>query len=187
MTNNPYCQLCWLYKSANIICMPCRPNIKAPLQIFVDSPTAQDEKFGGYGSSMVSRLLFWMLEKWSLTPEEVGINFALRCCASSLKKKVDKLDALAACNVYSNKYVNSAKALLGMGEVSSMRLLGDRPLKNTVYQQHDNIFISYSPGFFLQKPAETIDGLRMLYKAAEAASLTPLLNKDLELFDFGVI
>lgn len=172
--------------------MPCRSNLKAPLQIFVDSPTAQDDKFEGYGSSQVSRLLFWMLEKWTLSPSEVGINFTIRCCGTSLKKKVDKLDAVAACSVYSERYIEAAKALLGMGEASSFRLLGNRPLANTVYQEHRKVqdvpvFISYSPGFFLQKPAETIDGMRMLHQAAEAAGLTPVLNKELPLMDFGQI
>lgn len=178
--------------------MPARPNIHAPLQVFVDAPTDQDVKFGGYGTSRVSRLMFWMLEKWTLSPEEVGINFALRC-ANDISKKVDKRDALTACAEYSDRYIEAAVALIGFGELSSIRLLGDRPLASTVYQRHRKVrtinyitrdvfvAISYSPGYFLQKPSETTDGMRMLYWAAEAAGLKPMYNKDLPDFDFGII
>lgn len=174
--------------------MPCRPNKAAPLQIFIDSPTSQDDDFGEWGSSMVSRLLIWMLEKWTLSSEEVGINFTIRCCGSTLKnKKVDKLDAIAACSVYSERYILCAKALLGMGELSSFRLAGaSRPLKNTCYQEHKKVrdvpvFISYAPGYYLQNPGDVVSGLRMLYRAAVAAGLKPELNKELPLFDFGKI
>lgn len=192
MTTNPKCTLCWLHRSANVVCMPCKPNQQAPLQVFIDSPSPQDDEFGEFGSSRVSRLLFWMFEKWTLAPEEVGVNFAVRCCGSDLKKIVDKKDALAACSIYSERYITCAKALLGFGELSSMRLLANRSLKNTVYQEHKrehpvSVFISYAPGYFLQKPSEVVAGLRMLYRAARAAGLKPELNTELELFDFGTI
>jgi uracil-DNA glycosylase len=185
------CTRCWLHKSAKTVCMEAMPNLRAPLQVFIDGPTAQDDDFGGYGSSRVSRLLMWMLEKWTLYPEEVGINFTIRCCTSTVKKKVDQKDSIAACSIYSEKAIAAAKSLLGMGDLSSWRLL-DSPISRTVYQEHKKarpvpVFMSYSPGYFLQKTAETIDGLRMLHRAAEAAGLKPIYNKDLPLFDFGQI
>lgn len=186
------CTRCWLHKSVKVVSMNARPNKKAPLQIFIDGPTAQDDQFGGYGSSRVARLLFWMLEKWTLYPEEVGINFTLRCCTKTVKKKRDKFDAIEACMYHTLDVLDKAKAVLGMGELSSIRLLGNRPIGNTVYQRHNRamsipVFISYSPGYILGSPAEVVDGLRMLHDAAEAAGLQTELNTELELFDFGQI
>lgn len=185
------CTLCWLHREAKTVCMACRPNKAAPLQIFIDSPTPQDDEFGEYGGSRVARLMFWMLEKWTISPDEAGINFTIRCCGDT-KKKADKRDSVQACSVYSERYIECAKALIGFGELSSLRLVGDRPLKNTVYQEHKKVravpvFISRSPGYFIQNPSETVSGLRMLYRAAVTAGLKPKLNLELPLFDFGKI
>lgn len=186
------CTRCWLHKSAKVICMACAPNKSAPLQVFVDQPTAQDDDFGQYGSSRVSRLTMWMFEKWTLSPEEVGINFTVKC-AGDLTKKADKLHAMEACSIYSQPFIeaNTTKALLGFGELSCLRLL-NRPIKNAVYQEDKrtlpiSVFISYSPGYFLQNPSDVVAGLRMIHYAATAAGLKPELNKELELFDFGKI
>lgn len=188
------CTLCWLHKTVNTVCMSAQPNIHAPLQIFVDSPSPQDDVIGEYGSSMVSRLMIWMLEKWSLTPDDAGINFAIKCSAGkSLKKKIDKIESVETCARYTDKFIDQAKALIGFGELSSFRLLGvNRPLTRTVYQEHKrkdkcSIFISYSPGYLIQKPSETVDALRILHEAAVSAGLSPVLNRELPLFDFGVI
>lgn len=196
--DNPRCKLCWLHKSAGVVCMPAAPNRLAPLQVFVDQPTAQDDDFGQYGTSRVSRLMMWMLEKWTLSPEEVGISFTVRCYGD-LSKKADKRDAIQACSIYNEQYIQCAKALIGLGELSSFRLLGNRPIKNTVYQQHKKattstgimldipVFISYSAGYYLQNPSDVVAGLRMIHQAAKAAGLNPILNKELALFDFGKI
>lgn len=184
------CTLCWLHKHCKVVKMMCAPNKAAPLQVFVDQPTDQDDDFGQYGTSRVSRLMMWMLEKWTLYPEEVGINFTVRC-AGDLKKKADKIDAIKACSVHSEKYIECAKAILGLGELSCLRLL-ERPIANAVYQEDKRtlpvpVFISYSPGFFLQNPSDVVAGLRMVKYAADAAGLKPVFNKELALFDFGKI
>lgn len=166
-------------------------NPSAPLQIFVDAPSSQDDEFATYGSSRVSRLMLWMLEKCSLQPEEVGLNFTIRCCTTSLKKKIEKEKSIEACAPYSDETVQNAKSLLGLGELSAKRLTG-QSLDRVVYQEHKKIlhcpvYIGYSPGYLLQKVGETVDVVRMIWWAAKTAGLNPKVNTELADFDFGQI
>lgn len=185
------CSLCHLSSLVKTPVMRALPNASAPLQVFVDYPTNQDDEFGYYGGSQVSRLTQWMLAKLSLSVEDVGINFTLRCCGASLKKKKEKLESITACSVYSDKIIASARALLGMGDLSCQRLIG-KPLSSSVYQLHAKVlhcpvFISYSAGYVWQKPGELVDVERMLWGAAVAAGLEPIVDLEVADFDFQQI
>lgn len=198
MKENSNCQKCELYKNATpgSVCLKGEGGMQAKLLIFLDSPNAiEDIRHRGMAGEHV-QLLKWMLGRMSLKPTDYYIDYILKCLVSGNKtynKKPDRMEFVEKCSIYRFATLQKLrpKAVIGMGRLCCETFLGNdkvsnyegtfwNPVEPRVRDFIDKVWITYSPAYALQDPAESVTVYRTLQAAASAAGLKPKLNQNMK-------
>lgn len=203
MDENPNCKLCELSESAHprSVCLKGEGTGIARLLIYMDTPTlVEDRRHRGFVSDGAS-LLHWMLNRMSVNLNHVYFDYILKCYPGKSKlysKKAYRLNYIEACSFYrvaTLQHIRPA-AVIGMGSRCCEAFLGSEkvalyegtdwtPMEPLMRDYIDRIFITYSPAYALESPAESVSIYRTLWAAAEKAGLKPRFNKYLKAFDYG--
>jgi uracil-DNA glycosylase family 4 len=203
MDENPDCTLCDLHKSANSRsrCLKGEGGITPALVIYLDAPTiVEDRRHRGFVSDAPD-FLRWMLKRMSITSDQVYFDYILKCFPGNEKnfgKKPYRQSYIEACSTFriATLQLLKPKAVIGMGSKCCEAFLGSdkvanyegtywTPLEPFMREFVDRVYITYSPAFALQDPAETVPIYRTLFAAAEYAGLQPKLNQ-IAPYDFGI-
>ena len=195
---NHSCKLCPLHAQARNVCMKGWTGSDPRLLIFVDSPNVSEDRSGKSGTGESQELIRWMLQRMSVSLDKVAMSYTLRCIrAKQLTKKAERIAAIESCWKYNLATIASLrpKAVVVMGQVSVECFLGtsevgaregtkwtaDPPVRKVGVEE---VWVTYSPAYALEQPAETYRIYRVLWKAAEEAGLKPKTNNKLKPFEF---
>lgn len=150
-------------------------NPEAKLVIVLDSP----------GDVMAEKLLVWILQKLSLTSNDVWVDYTFKCPIESKVKKELYLTYHKTCwETHSRNEIENNVSLVLCGNYSVI-LLADEKMKELHGRKAETgAWCIYSMAYLLMNPAECVDAYRCIYKAAEEAGLKPKMNMDLPVFKF---
>ena len=203
MNENPECQLCPLHETANSssICLKGEGDRDADLLIFLDAPTLVEDKRHRGVVSEASSLLKWMLRRMSV--DSYYIDYIVKCYPKGYKafrRKPERSECIQACSVYrfATLQMIKPKTVLAMGALSCETFLhsdkvGDfegthwTPEEPEVREYVEQVWVTYSPAYALEAPAESVGIYRTIQAAAMAAGLQPKLNLNIKpkVFDYG--
>jgi uracil-DNA glycosylase family 4 len=203
MNENPNCELCDLHRSAGrrSRCLKGEGGDNPRLVIYMDAPTIVEDRRGRALVSDGADVLRWMLKRMSLRFEDVYIDYVLKCFPGGEKnygKKAYRQGYIEACSVYRIATLQSLRpvAVVGMGSVTCEAFMSSGkvaefegtdwiPLEPLMREFVPRVFITYSPAYALQDPAETVPIYRTLFAAAKAAGLEPKFDQTIPAFDYG--
>lgn len=188
------CKECHLHLTCQTVGMNSFGSDEAPLKIFVDCPSKEDDQRHVWGKSRQAEFLKWLCKRISLKEEDYQVSFTLKCHIPKkvLTKKIDKLECIEACTPFRLASLQNAKAILTMGELSCLAFTG-MELKKRVncdwksVETPARIFTTYAVGYALEKPAETVGISRMLWYASANAGLRPAVDSSVPQFDYEVL
>lgn len=199
---NRQCTKCLLHKTAQTVGMdgPLQSS-SVKLLIYVDCPTEEEDKKHKAGSSENIKMIRWLLERMSVQPEDVSIQFTLKCFKpkNALTKKEERLSAIQACSIHRMEDIKrqSPIAIVSMGSIGCEAFFGGAQLKTkegTKSNPHDKeiktivnqVWQAYSPAYATQSPAESLRLYRVLFRAAEDAGLKPVHNPNVKPYEFNI-
>lgn len=173
--NNNKCTEC-LACNKLINCKPGIGNPNADLAIFVDYPDRMGMQF-----------LDWMLAKTCLRPSEVYIDFILKCGKTpATGKKKPREESIVICHDRHPRPGFGMSQIVLLGKMA-IEASTDTKAAKDLYGLQDpatGFWCGYSPAYCAMNPSESYRVYRLLYKAAEAAGLTPGFDPSIEMFDF---
>lgn len=203
MNENPQCRLCALHSSAHLksVCLKGGGGGTAPLVVFLDSPTlVEDSRHRGFVSDG-AELVRWMFRRMSLKNSDVYVDYVLKCYTGKDKtigRKAYRQEMIEACSVYRFATLQTIKpkAIVAMGSKACEAFIGSEkvgnyegthwiPTEPAVREYVPHIWVTYSPFYALEKPAESVTIYRTLFRAAEDAGLQPTLDENVTPFDYG--
>jgi uracil-DNA glycosylase len=191
---NASCKRCKLHQYAHPKAIGLRGlNSLGPrkLVIFTDYPDYFADHAHAPYKLDVKELLFELLSRMSVAPEDVGFEYTLRCYpAKSLPgTKAERAGCIEECAAYRFNAIlrTRPKALVALGKVSMEAFTGRSELKNSEGRKFANwepivrevvpeVWVGYSINYLLVSPSDTPRVFRVLYKAAEDAGLHPKIN-----------
>lgn len=200
---NINCQLCELYATASpkAVCLKGGGGLDAALCIFLDAPTIVEDRRGIALVSEAAVFLKWLLNRMSVQTKNVYVDYVLKCYPKPNKnvgKKPYRAEMLEACSVYrfATLQLHKPKAIIAMGTTACEAFTGSTeigeyegarwvPNEPRVREIVDGIWVTYSPAYALESPAESVGIYRTLFAAAEEAGLRPKLNKKIVKYDYG--
>lgn len=200
-TWNRHCTKCVLHKTAQTIGMdgPLQSS-SAKLLVYLDYPTAEEDRKHKAGSSNNILFVRWLLEeRMQINPDDYQIQFTLKCHKPKnvLKKKPERLAAIQACQTYVLSELRNGsdhiRSIASMGSISCEAFFGGAQLKtkNGLKAQSHNkeigkVWVTSSPASCLPpgSPSETYRLYRVLFMAAKDAGLNPQHNPNFKPFDF---
>lgn len=208
MIENPQCRLCELHKSANhrSVCLKGNGGDKPRLMVYLDHPNIVEDKRGRGAVSQGAELLGWMFRRMSIAKADVYIDYVLKCYPSGskesrkhIKTKANRQQCYEACSTYriATLQLLRPKAIVVMGAKACEAFLGsdkvgdwegakwiaDEPF---VRDFSPEVWVTYSPFYALQSPAESVEIFRVLWHAALDAGLKPKIDKAVKPYDgFG--
>lgn len=203
MDENPNCKLCKLSELANkrSVCLKGAGGDNAKLMIFLDHPNMIEDKRGRGVCSEAVEWLKWCFRRMSIDRTEVHIDYVLKCYPVDKKdfaKKSNRQVYYEACSHYriATLQFKKPKAIVVMGAKACEAFLGSDKLKEWegttwvpdepfVREYVEHIWISYSPAYALESPAESVGIYRILWHAAIDAGLKPQVDKTVKPFDYG--
>lgn len=166
----------------------------ARLVIFVDQPTWMDDMRNRPFVSQSGELLLHFIDRMGIDRKYVWFDYVIKCGVGSMmpKQKSERLKCLEACSKYrfgTLQTMPNLKAVVTMGRVALEAFTGNSELKNFVGMSWqatepavrdcgiDRVWVTYNPLYLLEKPAETPEVYRVIWRAAEAAGLQPRETK----------
>lgn len=203
MKENPNCQLCELSLTASpkSVCLKGGGGLDAALCIFLDAPTIVEDRRGKSLVAEAAMLLKWFLNRMSVQTENVYVDYVLKCYPKPNKnvgKKAFRAQMLEACSVYRFATLQriSPKAIIAMGTTACEAFTGSSeigqyegarwiPNEPRVREAVEAVWVSYSPAYALENPAESVGIYRTLFAAAKEAGLKPKLNEKIIKYDYG--
>lgn len=189
------CEKCALHTAARqplLKGMGCEDS--ARLAIFVDYPNFLEDKRGRAFVSEANELLKYLLARMGLTEKDYVLSYTLCCCPGKKLpgKKAERYKCIEACSEYrfaTLQNMPNLKAIVAMGKTSSEAFthrseIGDTEgcdwfaMETQVRDLGiDNIWVSYSMGYLMEKAGETPSVYRVLWQAALQAELNPTETK----------
>ena len=200
---NPNCRLCDLWQSADerSVCLKGGGSRDAKLVIYLDAPSIVEDRRHLPLVSEAADFLRFLLLRMSIMPSQVYVDYVLKCYPKNNKnigKKAFRAEMIEACSTYRVATLQSIrpKALIAMGTIACEAFTGSSEIKGYVGTSWtcneprireivEKVWVSYSPAYPLEAPAESVPIYRTLFAAAEEAGLQPKLNKKTPLFDYG--
>lgn len=177
----------------------------AALAIFVDAPMWTDDRAARPFVSDGGQLLLNLLGRMSLPIEsgKVYLDYILKCGAGKKmpKQKCDRLKCIEACSFYrfaTLQNMPNLKRIVGMGKITLEAMTGASemgefveeswtPREIELRQYTPHVWMTYSPAYGIEKPAEIPSIYRVLFKAAEEAGLDPKPNLSYPHFNWDEI
>lgn len=204
MNENYNCKLCELHNSANrkSVCLRGGGGDQAKLMIYLDHPSiVEDRRNRGLCSNAVEWLK-WALSRMSVDRKNVYVDYVLKCypgnAKKQFKKKANRQVYYEVCSTYrvATLQLIKPKAIIAMGSKACEAFLGSDkvgdyegtnwiPDEPFVREHVERLWISYSPAYALEAPAESVGIYRVLWFAAMEAGLQPKLNTKQTPFDYG--
>lgn len=183
------------------ICLKGRGGDNPSILIFLDAPNAIESKRGRGIVSEGAEWLFWAFKRMSIPPTEFYIDYVLKCWPApnhNFGKKAYRQVMVEACSYYrfatlqllQPKVViamggKACEAFVGQDKVSAFEGTSWMPVEPEVRDVVPLVWVTYSPAYALQDPAESVGIFRTLWHAAIQAGLTPTINQDLQPYDYG--
>lgn len=168
------CQLGRGIKTYN--CVSGWGNPDAKLVILLDNP----------GDILAEKLLVWILERLSLTADDVWVDYTVKCPIPKGLKKKELLVCYNICGTsHPRKELYIAKSVVIAGKWGTDFVI-DGKLKELhgTKDAESEVWCCYSFMYLLMNPAECVDTWRVIYKAAEEAGLHPKMKVDVKPFRF---
>lgn len=146
------------------------------------------------GRPFVSRageILLNLLGRMSLTTEQVYLDYTVKCWAGKKmpKQKCDRLVCIEACSYYrfaTLQNMPNLRKIVGMGSLTLEAITGSTEMKHfegeswtpreIELRQWGEVWITYSPAYLEEKPAEIPNVSRIIWTAAQEAGLEPRVN-----------
>lgn len=189
---NHSCQRCVLSSHAHAVCLRGLGNRDtAQLAIFCDAPMWDDDMRRKPFVSRAGEILLNLLGRMSLTTEQVYLDYIVKCWSGKKmpKQKAERLQCVEACSFYrfaTLQNMPNLKKIVGMGTLSLEALTGSSEMKHfegeswtpreVELRQFGEVWITYSPAYLDEKPAEIPNVYRIIYTAAQQAGLDPRPN-----------
>jgi uracil-DNA glycosylase family 4 len=206
MNENPDCTLCELSKTCNqySICLKGEGDSDAAkLVIFLDAPTIVEDRRKRSFVSQSADLVKWMVRRMSLSSEQVYLDYVLKCYPKANKafgRKADRSAFIHACSVYRVATLQSIRPtdIVVMGSVACETFLHASkvsqlegtwwvPLEPQVREAGvERVWVSFSPAYAIEKPAESPAIYRVIFEAARRIGLNPKTNPNIKPFDYGI-
>jgi uracil-DNA glycosylase len=201
--DNPDCALCDLSTTCNSdsICLKGGGSRDAALMIYLDAPTIVEDRRGKGLVSDAADFLKWLLLRMSVGTDKVYVDYVLKCYPKTNKnfgKKAYRQQYIEACSVYRFATLQQIKpkAVVAMGATACEAFVGSEKVANfegewwvpnepRVREIVPCVWVTYSPAYALQDPAESVSIYRTLFAAATEAGLKPKLNKTVRHYDYG--
>lgn len=195
MFESPDCEDCYLFSRCQNPCLVGRGNAdEARLALFVDQPSWMDDQRNHSFVSQSGDLLFHFIDRMGIDRKYVWLDYVIKCGVGSMmpSKKSERLQCLEACSKYrfaTLQTIPNLKAIVTLGKVALEAFTGNSELKNFAGMSWpasepavrdcgiDRIWVTYNPNYVLEKPAETPEVYRVIWRAAEAAGLQPKETK----------
>lgn len=202
MVENHECDKCDLATTANkrSICLKGRGGGEASILIFLDAPNELEDRRGRGCVSDGVEWLMWAFRRMSIPPEEYYIDYVIKCCPKRNKnftKKAYRQAMIEACSYYRFATLQriqpavivamggkACEAFVGQDHVSAFEGTHWLPWEPEVREVVPTVWVTYSPAYALQDPAESVGIFRTLWLAAIAADLKPKIA-DITPFDYG--
>lgn len=173
------CYACNLNPTLNAVAPTGNPN--ANLHIFLDSPHGRALSFIG-----------WLLDTASIAPDDVCIDYILKCAPPKGKaitdKKKPRLEAVGiCCCAIPRPGLQGDKSIVAAGAWAIEALIA-KPMKEVagIKDKDTGIWAMYNPLYHIMNAGECQRSYRVLFKAAEEAGLKPAYNPNIEMFDFAM-
>ena len=193
---DPNCSLCSLVNWCASPCLQGKGDLDtAKLAIFTDAPAYLDDVRHRPYVSDGAQILEYMLARMGLDLiRDVRLDYTLKCYAGKKlpSKKRDRLVCIEACSTYriaTLQAMPNLKTIMAMGRTSLEAFNGSSELSAFAEECWTprepsvrelgvrHIWVSYSPLYLIEKPAESPEVYRTLWKAAEEAGLNPTTTK----------
>ena len=170
------------------------------MALFLDYPSREEDKRHKIGAAESTKLVFWLLDRMSISHEYVLISHTLRCNApeGEVRTKAQRAGCIEACAQHRFALLQEYKpeVIVAMGKISCEAFLAGaqhgkkegmawRPREKEL-SPNVKVWVTYSPGYALQSPAETGRIYRVIFKAAESINLKPKHNPNVKEFTFDV-
>lgn len=191
------CTACFLCKTAYTVGMQGKVSEREnKFKIFLDYPSQEDDMRHEFGESRTSRFLVWMMRRNSIDDRDYDVFYTVKCALpkkNSLPNNERKWEVIDACSpLRLANLQNPPYTIVTMGDISCLAFLRESMPKKIHCdwkspEKLGRVFVAYSPGYGLKKPAESVAMSRQLWFAAEHAGLKPKLNRSIKMFDYEVI
>lgn len=204
MNENPDCDRCSLHTTANprAVCLKGGGGDKPKLVIFLDAPNIVEDKRGRGVVSDGVEWLKWCFRRMSISRDDIYVDYVLKCYPgrdSNFKKKALRAEMVEQCSYYrvATLQLLKPKVIVSMGRFACEALTGrsDKVKESEgnkwiatepfVREHVSHIWVTYSPAYALQDPAESVGIFRVLWWAAIDARLKPNINKTVAPYDYG--
>lgn len=202
---NPNCSLCELSTTCNpkAICLKGGGGGIGGLAIFLDAPNFVEDRRGVGVVSEAVDLLKWMLTRMTVPTKAVYVDYVLKCYTKANKnfgRKAHRQQMIEACSAYRFATLQrlKPKAIIAMGATACEAFIGSEKVANyegvawnakepQVREVCPTVWVTYSPAYALQDPAESVTIYRTLFAAAVQAKLkpTPKPNPKAGHYDYG--
>lgn len=197
------CQDCSLFSKCHNPCLPGKGNAEtAVLAIFVDQPSWMDDQRRESFVSDPAKLLWHFIDRMGINRDCVWLDYVLKCGAGKgvPTRKAERAVCIEACSKYrfaTLQTLPQLKAIVTMGKIALEAFTGNTELKNfegcawwpsepAVRDTGVNkVWVTYNPAYCKEKPAETPEVYRVIWRAAESAGLKPKETK-VEPFDWDL-
>lgn len=139
------------------------------------------------GHHLSEKLLIWMLQRLSITGNDVWIDYNFRCPTSKKLKKAQTKKAHSICwTSHPRKWSDDESRVVVLAGNFAAEFLADAKMKEWNGKKHpeSGCWIIYSFNYQLMNANECKDASCVLYKAAEEAGLTPKFIVNFEKFNF---
>lgn len=136
-------------------------------------------------------MLKWLLDCMTVSPDDVAIDYTLRCYpkAGLPSGKAGRALLIEECNVYRFATIAKVKpkVLVGFGQVTLEAFTGRTRIGEHVEQRircwepvvrdyAEHIWMAYNLNYILGYPSDTQNNFRVLFMAAKEAGLNPKVN-----------
>lgn len=190
------CEDCSLSKTyPNTVCMKGRGNSdEARMIIYVDQPAYMDDVRSRPFITEVGDLLRHFIARMGIDPMFVYYDYILKCYGGKKipTQKAERLVCIQACSKYrfaTLQTIPNLKSIVVMGKIGLEAFTGNseigkfegcswecrEPEVRDLNIQH--VWVTYSPHYVFEKPAETPELYRVIWCAAVEAGLNPKETK----------
>ena len=199
---NHECERCELSATANkrSVCLKGRGGDAASILIYLDAPNELEDRRGRACVSDGVAWLDWAFKRMSIPYEEYYIDYVIKCCPKrnrNFTKKAYRQAMLEACSYYrfaTLQFIRPAvviamggkacEAFVGQDKVSAFEGTHWTPWEPEVREVVQTVWVTYSPAYSLQDPAESVGIFRTIWAAAVSVGLEPKIA-DIAPFDYG--
>lgn len=203
MFENPSCTKCSLSETCNpkARCLKGEGGVNdINLAIYADHPYFMDDRRKRSFTSEPGQFLRWMLRRMSIPLERVYMDYVAKCYPSKLPKAWKEREPIvSSCSEYRIATLQKLqpKHIVTFGELSCQVFTGHSKLKEFVNANWppseswirkfcQNIWVGYSLAYPTNSPSDAYQLFGLLWIAAEAAGLNPVVNESVQPFKFEI-